>query len=264
MWKKAFQKAVYAQGGASLLTGYRNTKSGNLKNGNLKMREYIISGYPVREIRTYNQKTGYNVVTDWTFKYTTPEATLLIEYELQPTGFGYKPLLVCPRCHSTRAKLYAAGSFVFCRACFKWYKPYHGRQNTTKGGSDRVQYSMEKLARKHGIEDFSVGLLTGDWILEDLRPRYMRKASFADLLGRLYLLDDIRCRLIMSRFLGGLKADDTFITDIESKATPAQLMSYPIYADTIAEAEDFYRLPIKQRLLDPIQRKDNIRRLAGY
>lgn len=221
------------------------------------MREYTISGNPVREIRTYNQKTGYNVAADWTFKYETPEATLLIEYELQPTGFGYKPLLICPRCHSTRAKLYAAGSFVFCRSCFKWYKPYHGRQNTTKGGDDRIQYAMEKLARKHGLEDWSIGAMHEDYLLADMRPRYMRKASFADLMGRLNLLDDLRCRVIVSRWGSGLKVGDALVTFIESKATPAELIEYGAYEDIIDMAEELYRLPIRQRLLNPVHR-DNI------
>ena len=183
-------------------------------------KEYFIKGYPVREIKAYTAKTGYKTSGENSFIYETPEATFSIDYELQPTGFGKKPLLLCPRCMSRRSKLYHAGGLVFCRSCIPGVKPYHGIQNSTKQGSDFIAYKMERLAKQKGLVYFKLRDFSVDsWIAEDHRPRYMRKATFSDLIGRLALLDVLRCDYIFSKYKRGKLATKETIRYI-CKAPP--------------------------------------------
>lgn len=217
-------------------------------------REFTVNGYPVREITPYTAKTGYRKYGEHAFLYETPDGVLTIDYELQPTGYGQKPLLICPKCGSRRSKLYHAGDYVFCRGCMKMIHPlmtpYTTIQNSTKWGSDYIAYLEERLAKKNGIEHFTIADFLGDnWIITDHRPRYMRKATFADVIGRLRLLDELRARCIFSRYTGGKSTVDKWTLDKVCKAPPRELLGVYLYDDTIALAEEVYRLPIKDRLL---------------
>lgn len=213
-------------------------------------REYTVNGYPVREIQAYTAKTGYKKHGEHSFLYETPEGVLIIDYELQPTGYGQKPLLICPKCGSRRSKLYHAGGLVFCRGCIPEVNPYHDIQNSTKRGSDYIAYLEERLAKKNGIDYFTIrDFIHNDWIKTDYRPRYMRKATFADVIGRLTLLDELRARCIFKRYTGSKSTVDKWVLDQICKAPPIDLMGTDLYRETIALAEEVYRAPIRDRLL---------------
>ena len=218
----------------------------------MSIREYWINNYPVREIRAQTAKTGYNKRGESTFIYDTEEGgTLDISYVLQPTGFGSKPLLVCPCCGSRHSKLYHAGGFVFCRTCQPSINMYHGIQNNTKGGNDYITYMEHRLAKQYGVDYFTVpDFRATEWIEEDYRPRYMRKATFADLIGRLQTLDELRCRTVWGKYMDrGKSAIDTQLLRYVCKAPPIALMEIDLYRECIELAEEVYRLPIIDRLL---------------
>lgn len=211
---------------------------------------YYVNDYPVREIKAYTAKTGYRKHKDKHFIYETPDACLFVEYELQPTGYGKKPLLICPRCRNRRSKLYHAGHFVFCRSCLPAVNPYRARQNSTKQGSDHIIYLMERLAKKSGVDYFELSdFIAENWIEIDKRPRYMRKATFADIVGRLTLLDELRCCCLWGKYVGRGSTVEKWELRYICKAPPVDLMGIDLYRDIIELAEEVYRVPIKDRLL---------------
>lgn len=216
----------------------------------MSIREYWVNGYPVEEIKAYTARTGYKKLGESTFIYETPPFTLCIDYVLQPTGFGQKPLLICPRCGSRHTKLYHAGSFMFCRDCLPAINPYHGIQNNTKQGSDYITYIMDRLAKKYGVDYFTVrDFLANNWIEADNRPHYMRKATFADLVGRLNMLDDRRCICIWGKYIGRGSTVQKWELDYICHGKPIDLMQIDLYRGTIELAEEVYKLPIKERLI---------------
>lgn len=214
------------------------------------IRANYVNDYPVREIKAYTAKTGYRCLGENSFIYETPEANeLIIDYVLQPTGFGKKPLLICPRCGRRRSKLYYGGVFVFCRSCVN-INPYHGIQNNTKQGSDYIAYIMDRLAKRNGIDYFTISnFLSVNWIEIDNRPRYMRKATFADIVGRLTLLDELRCLCLWGKYVGRGSTVEKWELRYICKAPPVDLMGIDLYRDIIELAEEVYRVPIKDRLL---------------
>ena len=127
---------------------------------------------------------------------------------------------------------------------------YHGIQNNTKGGSDYITYMEHRLAKQYGVDYFTVpDFMATEWIEEDYRPRYMRKATFADLIGRLQTLDELRARCVIGKYSGGQSYIDTQLLRYVCKAPPIDLMEIDLYRECIELAEEVYRVPIIDRLL---------------
>lgn len=120
--------------------------------------------------------------------YSTPAGNAALSLSWLFTGIGQRAYLVCPLCGARRTALYVKGSVIGCRLHIS---PYKGIQNATKGGADRIGYSMEKVAEKRRIP-FRLGESPLEYIAQDKRPKYMQKLTFADTMARLYVLEWLR------------------------------------------------------------------------
>ncbi len=136
--------------------------------------------------------------------YQTPDGVAMCDLAYQKTGFGEKCFLVCPICGARRQFLYVCNHNAVCRdhllinGRFRG-GAYNGIQYTTKGGSDRIAYTMRKIAEKHFI-DYRIGNDPLSYVAADKRPRYMPKKKFADVMARLDLLERLRDNAIMATF----------------------------------------------------------------
>lgn len=185
--------------------------------------------------------------TDLSFRYlsnitatTAGGRKYKIELLEQRTGFGYKKLFVCPRCGAIRANLYGDEQGIGCRGCLT-YRPYRRIQNTTNGIDDRrLLYTVEKIARKNGLE-------ISDWasfdpleyIANDRRPKYMRHERFGLAVAKIGILNAIRMDYIFSHGVLAHKFKHIAAADNENmtcgdigrieRAQGYELLDYPIY-----------------------------------
>ncbi len=115
-----------------------------------------------------------------------------IYFNWQPTGFGYKPFLVCPACGERRIRLYRHGSRYICRDCCP-KNIYWRSQHTAPGGKDRLVYLMAKYARSCGIE-----LKDGPFQYFDYkRPKYKHSKKWENDLKVLQILENMRFQTIL-------------------------------------------------------------------
>lgn len=177
--------------------------------------------------------------------YQTPEGCAGVDLSYQRTGYGEKAFLVCPICGKRRERLYISNWRVGCRDHLTNGGLYRGIQYTTKGGADRIEYTMRKIADKHGIV-LTIGDAPIDYLIADKRPPFMFKRKFADLIARLDLLDRMRGHAILaaghlfSRTAAHLENNVPLIGLIERGSTE-ELAKIRQYQETMTLAQRLYR-----------------------
>lgn len=182
--------------------------------------------------------------------YQTPDGAAMCDLEYQRTGYGEKAFLVCPICGKRRQYLYVCNHNAVCRdhllinGRFRG-GAYHGIQYTTKGGAERIAYTMRKIADKHFI-DFSIGSDPIDLLFRDERPRYMPKKKFADVIARLAMLERMRDAAIFATFplfgksAAHLERNVPLIAAIE-RSSIEELSALDWYVETMSLAQYVYR-----------------------
>lgn len=141
------------------------------------------------------RKNGVPVLLGGLALYRTSEGSSIVELSLHDTGMGKRTYLVCPICKKRRVKLYISNGIVGCRLHVSGNAIYAGVQHKTKGGADRIGYTMQKIAEKNGVP-FKLGRNPIEYILNDERPQGMHKRIFADIMARLYALEWLRIEAI--------------------------------------------------------------------
>ena len=123
--------------------------------------------------------------------YQTDNGAAFVDVTYQPTNYGRKAFLICPVCGKRRAKLYMINGKVYCRDHLT--NLYAGIQKTTKGGYDRISYTLRKMANRYNISlpKSALSFHPEDYLLYDQRPRYMRKRQFTAIIGKLAVLYDL-------------------------------------------------------------------------
>ena len=173
--------------------------------------------------------------------YQTEEGCVGVDLAYQKTGYGQRAFLICPICGARREKLYISNWRVGCRLHVSHGGVYRGIQRTTKGGADRIVYTMRKMSEKA----FVPFALDRDYYLaicDDDRPRYMNKFKFADLMARLYVLNELRCRVLFETYLsrhggrGRLEENVELIRFIE-RGKPEELRGTGLYDSIMSFAQ---------------------------
>lgn len=182
--------------------------------------------------------------------YQTPNGLAFVDLDYQKTGYGKKAFLVCPMCGKRRQYLIVCRNNVCCNdhllhnGTFKGGH-YNGIQYTTKGGMDRIAYTMKKIAEKNYIP-FRVGDDPTLCLIRDQRPRYMRKRKFADVIARLNILDELRCTAIIKTFPFGKRTaahleNNVPIIALIERCSIEELSQFKKYAEEMSFAQTVYK-----------------------
>lgn len=143
------------------------------------------------DIRTIDKDLGVNSPESVTVT-GTDEVLNIVR---QKTGFGYKRFFICNRCNERRERLYLFTNTlnVYCRSCSP-INIYRGIQNTTKGGTEYIEYRMKRLAKDYKI-NFKYPF---NYMLQSLsRPKYMRHEKWREGLRKLQILENMRFQTII-------------------------------------------------------------------
>lgn len=144
-------------------------------------------GYTAIEAPTRQHKS----ISETAAWYQTENGAAFVDVTYQRTNYGRKAFLVCPVCGKRRARLYMLNGRTFCRDHIP--NLYAGIQKTTKGGYDRIAYTMQKIAGRYRIPlpKSALSFHPEEYLLTDQRPRYMRKRQFTAIIGKLAVLYDL-------------------------------------------------------------------------
>lgn len=127
-----------------------------------------------------------------------------IYLDRQKTGYGYKTLLICPKCGERRTKLYSKDNETIglrCRSCIGT-NIYKNRTDIyDEGGTELIEYKLYKLLKSI---DYKMSI-TNKHIPFDYRlywnckPKYMRYNKFILILKQLTALSAMRDRVIIQK-----------------------------------------------------------------
>ena len=112
--------------------------------------------------------------------HTKSEGMILVDVSFQKTGYGEKCFLICPVCGKRRVMLYAISGKAYCRECCREFlrvNIYKGIQHSRDNSEKRIWYTMQKIIQKYNINFDLADFSAIDYIINDNRPRYMRKKN---------------------------------------------------------------------------------------
>lgn len=80
----------------------------------------------------------------------------LISIAWQTTGYGSRPLFLCPTCGKRRRDLYyEREGTIKCRSCLP-RNIYRGIQHTTRGGYEYIEYKLQRLSEKVKLNNLKI------------------------------------------------------------------------------------------------------------
>ena len=144
-------------------------------------------------LMTPRKKAGDIILDSKAALYQTADGVAYVQLGYQKTGFGEKAFLICPVCGRRRDKLYMSEWQIMCREHLPSGGIYRGIQRTTKGGTDRIAYTMQQIIYRYGLKEYDAYRFNAfESIHQDRRPRYMRKRKYAAIIGKLEVLNMLR------------------------------------------------------------------------